>query len=164
MGIVLVSLLFTLSWFFLKFSFGVQQFLKTVPGKVLRQGLFFERYIRFNYTKTVSVIGLVLLIFKRFKSNFFCIIRELLSYVDMKQFLQIILDLCKILLLMLREFERINSLQPGVAFLYPFRGYRKATLGCNGLIKACVLDFFQIFIFSPNDSPSKTMKNVFYFI
>ena len=24
--------------------------------------------------------------------------------------------------------------------------------------------FYQIFIFSPNDSPSKTMKNVFYFI
>ena len=24
--------------------------------------------------------------------------------------------------------------------------------------------FYEIFIFSPNDSPSKTMKNVFYFI
>ena len=24
--------------------------------------------------------------------------------------------------------------------------------------------FYQIFIFSPNDSPSKTMKSVFYFI
>ena len=24
--------------------------------------------------------------------------------------------------------------------------------------------FYQIFIFSPSDSPSKTMKNVFYFI
>ena len=24
--------------------------------------------------------------------------------------------------------------------------------------------FYQIFIFSPNDSPSKTMKNAFYFI
>ena len=24
--------------------------------------------------------------------------------------------------------------------------------------------FYQIFIFSPNDSPSKTVKNVFYFI
>ena len=24
--------------------------------------------------------------------------------------------------------------------------------------------FYQIFIFSPNDSPLKTMKNVFYFI
>ena len=46
--------------------------------------------------------------------------------------------------------ENFNPLQPGVAFLYPlrtlenlqktfrfsdvFRGYRKATLGCNGLI------------------------------
>ena len=24
--------------------------------------------------------------------------------------------------------------------------------------------FYQIFIFPPNDSPSKTMKNIFYFI
>ena len=31
-------------------------------------------------------------------------------------------------------------------------------------LKACVRYFFQIFIFSSNDRPSKTMKNVFYFI
>ena len=31
-------------------------------------------------------------------------------------------------------------------------------------LKACVLYFYQIFIFSPNDSSSKTMKNAFYFI
>ena len=31
-------------------------------------------------------------------------------------------------------------------------------------IKACVRYFYQIFIYSPNDSPSKTMKNAFYFI
>ena len=30
--------------------------------------------------------------------------------------------------------------------------------------KACVCYFHQIFIFSPNDYPSKTMKNAFYFI
>ena len=30
--------------------------------------------------------------------------------------------------------------------------------------KACVCYFHQIFIFSPNDSPSKTMKNAFYVI
>ena len=30
--------------------------------------------------------------------------------------------------------------------------------------KACVPYFRQIFIFSPNDSPSKAMKNAFYFI
>ena len=29
--------------------------------------------------------------------------------------------------------------------------------------KACVLYFYQIFIFSPNDSPLETMRNVFYF-
>ena len=32
------------------------------------------------------------------------------------------------------------------------------------ILKACVRYFYQIFISSPNDSPSKTMKNVFYFI
>ena len=32
------------------------------------------------------------------------------------------------------------------------------------LVKACVHYFYQIFIYSSNDSPSKTMKNVFYFI
>ena len=32
------------------------------------------------------------------------------------------------------------------------------------IFKACVRYFHQIFIFSPNDSPSKTMKNAFYFI
>ena len=28
-------------------------------------------------------------------------------------------------------------------------------------LKACVRYFYQIFIFSPNDNPAKTMKNVF---
>ena len=32
------------------------------------------------------------------------------------------------------------------------------------VFKACVRYFYQIFIFTPNDSPLKTMKNVFYFI
>ena len=32
------------------------------------------------------------------------------------------------------------------------------------LLKACVRYFHQIFIFSPTDSPLKTMKNAFYFI
>ena len=31
-------------------------------------------------------------------------------------------------------------------------------------LKACVCFFYKIFIFSPNDNPSKSMKNVFYFI
>ena len=34
----------------------------------------------------------------------------------------------------------------------------------SGPVKACVCCSHQIFIFSPNDSPSKTMKNAFYFI
>ena len=32
------------------------------------------------------------------------------------------------------------------------------------LLKACIHYFLPIFYFSPNDSPSKTMKNAFYFI
>ena len=32
------------------------------------------------------------------------------------------------------------------------------------VIKACVRYFLSNFYFLPNDSPSKTMKNVFYFI
>ena len=32
------------------------------------------------------------------------------------------------------------------------------------IVKACVCYFHQIFIYSLNDSPSKTMKNTFYFI
>ena len=35
---------------------------------------------------------------------------------------------------------------------------------CLQRIKACVHYFHQICIFSPNDSPSKTRKNAFYFI
>ena len=31
-------------------------------------------------------------------------------------------------------------------------------------LKACIFYFYQIFIFSPNVGPSKTMKNVFSFI
>ena len=31
-------------------------------------------------------------------------------------------------------------------------------------LKACACYFLSNFIFSPNDSPSKTMKNIFYFI
>ena len=34
----------------------------------------------------------------------------------------------------------------------------------NYVLKACVLYFLSNFYFSPNDSPSKTMKNAFYFI
>ena len=32
----------------------------------------------------------------------------------------------------------------------------------NGFVKACVRYFLSSFYFSPNYSPSKTMKNVFY--
>ena len=32
------------------------------------------------------------------------------------------------------------------------------------VFKACICYFFENFYFSPNDSPSKTMKDIFYFI
>ena len=38
---------------------------------------------------------------------------------------------------------------------------QKVFIQCLKLVSTI---FYQIFIFSPNDSPSKTMKNVFYFI
>ena len=34
----------------------------------------------------------------------------------------------------------------------------------NILVKLVSAIFYQILIFSPNDSPSKTVKNIFYFI
>ena len=33
----------------------------------------------------------------------------------------------------------------------------------NGTLKLASAIFYQTFIFSPNDSPSKTVKNVLYF-
>ena len=41
--------------------------------------------------------------------------------------------------------------------------YFPLTYDLNGF-KACVCYFVSIFIFTPNDSPLKTMKNAFYFI
>ena len=43
------------------------------------------------------------------------------------------------------------------------RWFRKLCLFYE-ILKAYVRYFFSNFYFSPNDSPSKTMKNVFYFI
>ena len=36
--------------------------------------------------------------------------------------------------------------------------------GLRANLKLVSAFFYQIFIFSPNDNPSKTIKNVFYFI
>ena len=38
------------------------------------------------------------------------------------------------------------------------------SLCARTIFKACVHYFYQIFIFLPKDSPSKTMKNTFYFM
>ena len=40
--------------------------------------------------------------------------------------------------------------------------YSKFNSGTN--LKLVSAIFYEIFVFSPNDSPSKTIKNVFYFI
>ena len=40
----------------------------------------------------------------------------------------------------------------------------KYTVSTFVLLKLVTTIFYQILIFSPNDSPSKTIKNVFYFI
>ena len=42
--------------------------------------------------------------------------------------------------------------------------YYTSNINFNMGLKACVRYFHKIFIFSPNDNPSKTMKNAFYFI
>ena len=58
----------------------------------------------------------------------------------------------------------------GLAEQYTRAGTNVTVLAKIGLtyfpkpLKLIVHYFYQIFIFSPNDSPSKTTKNVFYFI
>ena len=43
--------------------------------------------------------------------------------------------------------------------------YRYSCIGfIDFMLKTCVCFFYQIFILSPNHNPSKSMKNVFYFI
>ena len=51
-----------------------------------------------------------------------------------------------------------NSMAP---IQWLIRDFKKAR---RDVLKACVPYFHQIFIFSPNGSPSKTIKNAFYFI
>ena len=53
-----------------------------------------------------------------------------------------------------------NTIADTLSKMYDFED--KETI--NTLFKACVRYFHQILIFSPNDGPSKTMKNAFYFI
>ena len=53
-----------------------------------------------------------------------------------------------------------NAFHPNVPFLQSL----KISENPLDVLKACVRYFLSNFYFSPNDSPSKTMKNVFYFI
>ena len=46
----------------------------------------------------------------------------------------------------------------------PFKHWNKDGMFVIDQLKACVHYFLPNFYFSPNDSPLKTMKNVFYFI
>ena len=41
---------------------------------------------------------------------------------------------------------------------------KKVVKSIKEILKLVPGTFHQVFIFSPNDSPSKTIKNVFYFI
>ena len=52
----------------------------------------------------------------------------------------------------------LNEFYPNLKFTF------KKIIFLDLIIQACVCYFHQILFFSPNDSPSKTMKNVFYFI
>ena len=47
---------------------------------------------------------------------------------------------------------------------HPRKGLINIQNDDNECFKACVPYFLSIFYFPPNDSPSKTMKNVFHFI
>ena len=62
------------------------------------------------------------------------------------------------------KFVRVKCVKiPGLAPLEVSK-YIKTVKQCAWAFKACVCYFYQIFIFSPNDSLSKTTKNAFYFI
>ena len=57
---------------------------------------------------------------------------------------------------------KLNS--PNTLLSYAVPKTVKRSSICQCIIKACARYFLSNFSFSPNDSPSKTMKNVFYFI
>ena len=74
-----------------------------------------------------------------------------------------------------RNNSKVDSIETGrivIADLLPWSNLESAYTPCffnydrilSSLLKACVRYILSNFYFSQNDSPSKTMKNVFYFI
>ena len=72
-------------------------------------------------------------------------------------------DRVQVSVLTSRVFDKINHLLHllMISIVLYFVSYRRWILICLKLVSAIP---YQIFIFSPNDSPLKTKKNVFYFI
>ena len=81
----------------------------------------------------------------------YCIIFKIfcqLLKVVLKEYISEICK-CSLQILLKHKVWQINSLQLGVAYLYPlktrfsdvFRGYRKVSLGCNGLM--CMFAYFM---------------------
>ena len=67
----------------------------------------------------------------------------------------------KVNLYFLRDTPTLNQKQHPVAVVV---GELVLHMSTHVMLKLLSAIFYQIFIFSPNDSLSKTMKNVFYFI
>ena len=53
---------------------------------------------------------------------------------------------------------------PFVSTHYSNFDSKSISITANSQLKLVSAIFYQIFIFSPNDSPLKTVKNIFYFI
>ena len=86
----------------------------------------------------------------------YCIIFKIfcqLLKVVLKEYISEICK-CSLQILLMHKVWQINLLQLGVAYLYPlktrfsdvFRGYRKVTLGCNGLM--CMFAYFNAYTYS----------------
>ena len=60
--------------------------------------------------------------------------------------------------------DSVLNMPRSIADIYMSKVNNKDTRKTPLALKLVSAIFYQIFIFSPNDSPSKTTKNVFYFI
>ena len=105
--------------------------------------------LSFSFNTITSISILIWLLSKKryriFYMDFRTYFSKFLKFIR-KQFITIkafFLFLGFIVSLLINNFSLTNPLQPGVAFLYPwrfsddFRGYRKATPHCNGLTRKC---------------------------
>ena len=92
---------------------------------------------------------------------FFKVFKILYHYLFCKTLLLYIWSLIHLLVLRRNIFFTVNIYFKEMLF---FKFYRKYLINISSYLKACVRYFSSIFYFSLNDSLSKTMKNVFYFI